>query len=152
MKVLRPKHNAGERIEQNSVSSQATNAELLSSLTEFLQEGNVTTMGKIEEHYRRIAYDHGLDEEQMKTRKQIKTLLEEELESVGIIFSKPKRVKEPQRVSLKAATDIAMSAAEESYQDIDRSMAILLQAAKILRRAVLINGNWEFTGASKQLI
>ena len=86
--VLRPKHNTGERIEQNSVSSQATNAELLSSLTEFLQEGNVTTMGKIEEHYRRIAYDHGLDEEQMKTRKKIKTLLEEELKSsLFILYS-----------------------------------------------------------------
>ena len=67
--------------------------------------------------------------------------------SVGIIFSKPKRVKEPQRVSLKAATDIAIFAAEESYQDTEKSMGILLLSVRILRRAVLINENWEFTGS-----
>lgn len=69
------------------------------------------------------------------------------MESVGIVFSNPKRVREPQRVSLKAATDIVISTAEESYQDTEKNMGILLQAARILRRAVLINENWEFTGS-----
>ena len=149
--VLRPKYNPSEGMQQNCVLTQATNVEFLSSLSEFLQEGNVTTMGKIEEHYRRIASDHGLNDAQMKTRKQIKALLEEELESIGIVFSNPKRVREPQRVSLKAATDVAMSAAEESYQDIEKNMGILFQAARILRRAVLVNENWEFTGSFEEI-
>ena len=94
---------------QNCVSSHAVNVDFLSTLNEFLQEGNVTTVEEIEKHYKIIASGHGLKKKKRWALKQTKSLIDEELESVDVVFSNPKRINEPQRVSLKEPTDIAIS-------------------------------------------
>lgn len=43
------------------------------------------------------------------SRKKIKYSVEEELEDLGIVFSKPKRVNEPQRISLKVTENFRMA-------------------------------------------
>lgn len=144
--VLRPKRLSTEN-KCNSHAYQATNAEFLSSLSDYLLEGNVTTMSEIELFYRNIAKGNGLEEEHTKSRKQIKSFIEEELECIGIQFSNPKRLHEAQRVSLKVTADVALSNAEEYFEDVENDMKTLLEAARILRKAALHNENWKFTGS-----
>ena len=69
MNVLQPKHIPDEKMQQNCVSSHAVNVDFLSTLSEFLQEGNVTTVDEIEKHYKRIASDHGLKKKKKLTTK-----------------------------------------------------------------------------------
>ena len=147
--VLRPKYQS--KRETSSIHERAADVEFISSLSSFLHEGNVTTMTDIENIFRIIAVNNGVDESQIKSRKQIKKLLEEELESVGVIFSKPKRVNEPQRVSLKATADVSLAIAEDAYEDLDKDMKILFDAARILRASVMKLGKWTFSGSLKKV-
>ena len=64
--ALRPKFVPGEKMKQDCVSSQAANVEFLSTLSEFIPKGNVTTMEEIKKDFKRIAFDYGLKEEEMK--------------------------------------------------------------------------------------
>lgn len=143
--VLRPKYHS--EFERCSIHLRAADVEFISS---FLHEGNVTTMMDIENLYRKISIDNGVDESEIKSRRQIKKLLEEELESVGITFSKPKRVNEPQRVSLKATADVSLAAAEDAYEDLNKDMKILFDASRILRDSVRKLKKWTFTGSLKK--
>ncbi|CAG9825767.1 unnamed protein product [Phaedon cochleariae] len=95
----------------------------------------------------RIASDNGLLAEQRLSRKQLKLFIEEELEYLGIVFSKPKRVNEPQRISLKVSADVALAITEEEYKDAEHDMKILHKASNILRKAVLKCEKWTFTGS-----
>ncbi|KAJ8888968.1 hypothetical protein PR048_008462 [Dryococelus australis] len=103
-------------------------------------------MEEIEIFYRIISNENGVQEEQIKSQKQIKTFIEE-LECIGILFSNPKRLHEPQRVSLKVTADVALSYAEEHVEDVENYMKTLLEAAQILRTAALNCEDWKFTGS-----
>ncbi|CAH1154560.1 unnamed protein product [Phaedon cochleariae] len=141
--ILRPKPSDP----LTSTCFEGTNVEFVASLRDFLLDGNVTTMGEIENFYQRIASDNGLLAEQRLSRKQLKLFIEEELEYLGIVFSKPKRVNEPQRISLKVSADVALAITEEEYKDAEHDMKILHKASNILRKAVLKCEKWTFTGS-----
>lgn len=95
---------------------------------------NVTTMADLEIKYKSIANKNG---GKIKTRKDITSLLEEEMDD--IIFSNPRRVNEPQRVSLKATVDITLANAENDFTDIGKNMRTLFEAANIIPKAVLFH-------------
>jgi hypothetical protein len=98
-----------------------------------------------------VSVNNGVDESQVKSRKQIKKLLEEELENVGVFFSTPKRVNEPQRVSLKATAGVSLAIAEDAYENLDKDMKTIFDAARILRASVMKHGKWTFSGSLKEV-
>ncbi|KAJ8888891.1 hypothetical protein PR048_008385 [Dryococelus australis] len=101
----------------SSIDERATDTEFISSLNNFLHKGRVTTVADIGEV-------------------KLKKFVEEKLESVGTVFSKPKRVNEPQRITPRATADIDLVNAEDAFEDIGKEMETLLDAAKILRSAM----------------
>lgn len=81
------------------------------------------------------------------SRKKIKYSVEEELEDLGIVFSKPKRVNEPQRISLKVTENVTLASTEGDYKDVEHDMRIIHEASKNFRMAVLKCEKWTFTGS-----
>lgn len=94
--------------------------------------GIFSHMTNIENINHIIAMNNVVDETQTKSRKQMKKLLEEDLESVGVIFSKPMRVNKPQCVSLKAIANVCLAIAKDACEDLKKDMKILFDATRIL--------------------
>ena len=89
--VLRPKTQL--RYEDFTIHRRAANIEFISSISKFLYEGNVTKMADMKDMFRIIALNNGVIKSQIKSKNQIKKLLENKLESVGIFVSNPKKSK-----------------------------------------------------------
>jgi len=113
------------------------------NLTEsMLLDGKILNMGELQEAFIKIRSANNVAQPEC-TRKQIKEILKNELPSIE--FNKPKRVNEPERVTLKKTRDEAINLMEEDTT-IDSDMKSLYKAASILRRAIGNAKKWTFTG------
>ena len=56
-------------------------------------------------------------------------------------------MKELQRVVLKATADVSLAIAEDLYEDLDRDMKIIFDAARILRASVMKLEKCTFSGS-----
>lgn len=75
---------------------------------------------------------------QMKTRKEIKNLIEDNW--IMLSLSNSKLVNKPKQASLKATDDVTL--AKNAYDDMGKNMKILFEAASIIRKAVISCKKW----------
>ncbi|XP_048583519.1 uncharacterized protein LOC5522137 [Nematostella vectensis] len=82
-------------------------------------------------------------------RKSLKQLLKDKIPDVD--FHRPKRVNEPERVSVKIGRDQAIQIAEEQNEIDDDEMKTLFDAAALIRKSIKKCKKWEFTGSFEDI-
>lgn len=130
-----------------TVASVATEIEFKNHVTESLKDGNVFNMGTLESVYRSMGFANGADESTLMSRRKLKTFLELELADEGIEFSRPTRLNEPQRVSIKCSRDVLLAQAESENENMTRELTSLYNAAKIIRGIITKSKRWVFNGS-----
>ena len=65
----------------------------------------------------------------------------------GIEFSRPKRVNEPHRVSMKCTRDAILENIERETDKMNKELSILYQAALVLRKKIMKCKRWVFEGS-----
>lgn len=100
-----------------NIAHTASKIEFIEALSEDLAEGKVFDMGTLEAAYRSFCFVNDVSEGEIMNRKQLKNFIEIELSEEGIEFSQPKRVNEPQRVSVKSTRDALVDNIEYGSDD-----------------------------------
>lgn len=99
------------------------------------------------------AYDNIWQENNVKgktcSRKTITKLIQAEMEDVE--FHKPKRVNEPERVSIKESRDVAIQLSETVNEDSTSNTKTLFDAAVLLWKSINNRKKWVFTGSLETL-
>lgn len=103
-------------------------------------------MSETEMKYKDICERNIVSEELLLSRRNLKSVIEDELFDVDFEFSNSVCKNQSQRISLKAAKDLVFSRAEET-NSANSQMKILCEAAKILRICTLSAKKWLFEGS-----
>ncbi|MES9880238.1 MAG: hypothetical protein ABW185_05080 [Sedimenticola sp.] len=140
--VIRPSHS--ESHEADPVDEIAAKIEFLSAVDEALQGGIISNMSILQDEYENIRKQNNVPTPTIP-RKKLKTLLQEEIPDIE--FHKPKRVNEPERVTIKQTTDKAVQIVEDMQKDTMANMKALYEVALFLRKAISKTKVWKFTGA-----
>ena len=117
----------GDEIE-SSIAHTASLIDFISALSEPLAEGKVFDIGTLEEAHKSVCFVNGVSEDKMN-RKQLKKAIEVELSKEGIEFTRPTRVNEPHRVSMKCTRDALLKNVENESVSMNRELSILYEAA-----------------------
>ena len=168
--VLHPgKSQAHTASTHQAVSQRASKAaaqiEFLAMVENTLKNGTIRTMLKLQEAYESIL-EANYVENPTCTRKVIKQLIQDEIqdEIQDGEFHRPKRVNEPERVTIKSTCDFAIQQSEDNPYDSednpydsednpydsDQEIKILFDAARFLRRSINNCQNWVFTVSFEQ--
>ena len=136
----------GGKIE-SSIALTASKVDFIGSLSEALAEGKIFDMGTLEETFRSVCSVNGVSEDKILNRKELKKLIEIELSEEGIEFSRPKRVNEPHRVSMKCTRDAILESVESETDKMNRELGILYQASLVRRKKIMKCKRWFFEGS-----
>ena len=98
-----------------------------------LGNGNIIPISQLQSAYEGILSANNVDDK-IITRKALKQLLQNEI--ANIEFHRPKRVNEPERVSVKTGRDKAIQKAEDQDSMKDDNIKILFDAAAIIRKSI----------------
>ena len=120
----------------------AAKVEFLTVADITLGNGNIIPISQLQSAYKGILSANNVDDK-IITRKALKQLLQNEI--TNIEFQRPKRVNEPERVSVKTGHDKAIQKAED--QDSMIYIKILFDAAAIIRKSIKDCKKWVFTGS-----
>lgn len=128
---------------QTVAAEVAADVEFLSVTECLMLDGKVPNMSELQDAYTNIRSANNVANPK-STRKQLKALMQAEIP--GLEFNKPKRVNEPERVTIKRTKDAAINLLEESDTRLDATMTVLYNAASLLRKALGKVKKWKFTG------
>jgi len=112
-----------------------------------LLEGSVPSMASLQTAYISIQIANDVQEPNCD-RRPLRYMIESTIPYVE--FHKAKRVNEPDRVSIKASRDAAISLADDVQKDANarhEDMKILYKAAAVLRNATKKADRWNFSGS-----
>jgi len=109
-----------------------------------LLEGSVPSMASLQTAYISIQMANDVQEPNCD-RRQLRHMIESKIPYVE--FHKAKRVNEPDRVSIKASRDAAISLADDVQKDANEDMKILYKAAAVLRNAIKTTDRWNLSGS-----
>ena len=146
--LCRGKSQACTASTHQAVSQRASKAaaqiQFLAMVENTLRNGTILTMSKLQEAYESIL-EANYVENPTCTRKVIKHEIQD------VEFHRPKRVNEPERVTIKSTRDFAIQQSEDNPYDSDQEMKILFDAARFLRRSINNCQNWVFTRSFQDL-
>ena len=109
-----------------------------------LMKGNVVSIALLQDVYEGILSANNVENTHCY-RKKVKQLIETGIPSVE--FHKPKRVNEPERVTLKHTRDAVIQQMEDTGGSSKEDMVILYNAASILRKVIDKAEKWKFAGS-----
>ena len=124
--LLRKEKSTNDNIRDSHehIATAASEVEFQYMLHEALLGGNVYSMGTLEHAYNDICVSNNVDKSCVMSRKQLKRFIEIELSDDGVEFSRPKRLNEQQRVSLKCTRDAILSDIESSNTHKTKTLQI----------------------------
>lgn len=96
-----------------------------------------------------ICYYKGVKDEDMNSRKSLKALTENELFPLDMVFTNPVSRNQPQRIMLKSVSDALISHAEQTC-NLNSNLKIVYQAAKLLKKKIMANEKWAYSGSVTQ--
>ena len=128
-------------------SEVAAKIEFLSMTETALKSGNITNMSQLQAAYDTISQENNVKGKTC-SRKTIKKLIQAEID---VEFHKPKRVNEPERVSIKESRDVAIQLSETVNEDCASNKKTLYDAAVLLRKSINNCTKWVFTGSLETL-
>lgn len=147
--ILRSKFSTENSKLQNQAL--ATDIEFIKMLESFLLGGNVTNMAYLEDKYKEIGLANNVDECYIKSRKQLRMLIEYELQHLGVEFTAPTRKNESYIISLKSIKDAALRKIINNTINFENNMKILYEASLILRKSIFQAKDWNFDGNLKDI-
>jgi hypothetical protein len=132
--------------ELTAAAAAAAEVEFLNLAESVLRNGNIVSMIQLEKTYNDIRQMNGVIDFEY-SRKKLKHLLIERIQDID--FSKPIKVTDSERVSLKCTTDRAVAEAELNWMNVDKGyeMSNLYSCAKFLRGAIMSTSKWKFDGS-----
>lgn len=130
----------------------AAQIEFLTMADMILKSGEVVSISQFQEAFENIMEANNVDNPKYP-RRSLKQLLICEIPDIE--FHTPKRVNEPERVSIKKTRDAAIQMAEEQPIDTDSNtdldtdfeMKTLFDAAAIIRKSINNCKKWKLTGS-----
>lgn len=125
-------------------SELAAKIEFLALTDITLSGGQIVSISQLQAAYEGIL-DANNVANQAINRKALKHLLQNEI--ADIEFHRPKRVNEPERVSVKKGRDMAIQIAEDQNVIKDDEMKILFDAAALIRKSIKKCKKWVFSGS-----
>ena len=132
-----------DRSKASSIESEmAAEIEFLGEVEKGLNKGKILTMNDLVIKFKEIRESNGVEQSEI-SKKQMKQILTENVD--GIQFSKPARLNESERVTLKKTSDKAIQALEETHTETD--MQNIFTVAKTLRKQMLNVEPWKFSGS-----
>lgn len=140
--VLRRRTSTGSKGDSDLVSETAARIEFLAVIEITLREGNIRTLSEVQTIYDGILGAHGVPKD--VSRRSLKTLLQSEIPDIE--FHKPKKVNEPDRISIKDTRDAAIQIVEDMKNVCNDQMKGLYDAAATLRKVINKAKGWTFTG------
>ncbi|EDO31466.1 predicted protein [Nematostella vectensis] len=126
----------------------AAKVEFLTVTDISLSGGNIIPISQLQAAYKEILHANNVPDSNVH-RKSLKQLLKDEIPDVD--FHRPKRVNEPERVSVKIGRDQAIQIAEEQNEIDDDEMKTLFDAAALIRKSIKKCKKWKFTGSFEDI-
>lgn len=130
---------------EEETSLVASKIEFLAMTESVLNSGQVVDMGQLTNAFASICCENNVKSKRVG-RKSVKQLIEREIE--GVEFHRPKRLNEPDLVSVKHSRDsVIQRYSESSKESMECNVKTLYDAASIIRKGILKSDRWIFDGS-----
>lgn len=127
---------------QSAESELAAEIEFIEEVKTGLQAGEIQIMNDLAVRFKYIRENNGVENPDI-SNKRLKQLLSKNIDDIQ--FSKPARLNESERVTVKKTSDRALQMFEETEPETD--MRNMFDVAKYLRKQILEVEPWKFSGS-----